>query len=115
MMFLIQPISCIPTVISEKSLANTPSSSAHRTVGFFVRVFLGELLRKKINLQLRTGKCVHLLPVEPQRWVEITLLQKFWALYEQDTIFCLFLLKHMRFEMLSPSCRPSHSRGQLDV
>lgn len=30
-------------------------------------------------------------------------------------MFCLFLLQHTRLEMLSPSCRPSHSRGQLDV
>lgn len=30
-------------------------------------------------------------------------------------MFCLFLLQHTRLEMLSPSCRPSQSRAQLDV
>ena len=38
-MFLIQPNSCVPTLISEKSLATTPSSSDHLMVGFLVRAF----------------------------------------------------------------------------
>lgn len=38
-MFLTQPNSCVPTLISEKSLATTPSSSDHLMVGFLVRAF----------------------------------------------------------------------------
>lgn len=37
------------------------------------------------------------------------------ATEKKDTIFCLFLLEQMSFEMISPSCRLSHSRGQLDM
>lgn len=37
------------------------------------------------------------------------------ATEKKDTIFCLFLLGQMSFEMISPSCRLSHSRGQLDM
>lgn len=38
-MFLTQPNSCVPTLISEKSLATTPSSRDHLMVGFLVRAF----------------------------------------------------------------------------
>lgn len=37
------------------------------------------------------------------------------ATEKKDTIFCLFLLGQMSFEIISPSCRLSHSRGQLDM
>lgn len=100
MMFLIQPISCIPTVISEKSLATTPSSSDHLTVGFLVRVFSREATKENnLTAVQKLGNV----------WIY------FLTLSEEDTRFFLFLLKHMRFEMLSPSCRHSHSRGQLDM
>lgn len=68
-MFLIQPISCIPTVISEKSLATSPSSSDHLTVGFLVRVF-NRGSAKENNLpaaQNYCRKCVNSLPDKLQR------------------------------------------------
>lgn len=46
-MFLIHPNSCVPTLISEKSLATSPSSSDHLIVGFLLRDFDGAAAKEK--------------------------------------------------------------------
>ncbi len=133
MMFLIQPIICNPTVISEKSLATTPSSSDHLTVGFLVRIYNKEAAKENKNNfpALLIRECVnllpnkHLKPIKCLSHLKQRLTSPLWSdshkkklqkiPHKQDTRFCLFLPKHMRFEMLSPSCRLSHSRGQLDM